>query len=177
MRPTLVKGGLPASLVALAFVAVAAPAVGSSQLPASFYPQPIPAAGGAAFSACPNPAGLERFKSASTQVAEHVAETYGHVSLSDDLRNSDRSFWPMLRKAWRQADGDEWLSFSDVRGSQLGGPMMFWSGVVRHYCGAELVVDSLSVDVTRRTLENCDCNGVSLLFIDRRGRPLVYMVH
>ena len=53
---------------------------------------------------------------------------------------------------------------------------MFWSGVVRHYCGSKLVADSLSVDVTRQRLENCDCNGVSLLSIDRRGRPLVYMV-
>jgi hypothetical protein len=39
------------------------------------------------------------------------------------------------------------------------------------------VTDSLNVFVGRRKLLNCDCNGVNLIFIDRRGRPLVYMVH
>ena len=85
----------------------------------------------------------------------------------------------MLRRDWRLAKGGEWLSSVQVvRGSQLGGPKMVWSGVVRYYCGSNLETDSLSVVVTRRKLLDCaDCNAVDLLFIDRRGRPLVYMVH
>jgi hypothetical protein len=166
-----------ASLVALAIGAGDASATGSSQFPPSVYPQPVPAGSGAAFSACPSPVGLERFSSASTQLAERVAGTYGHISLTDDLKNSDRSYWPMLRSAWEHAGAGKWLSFPDVRGSQIGGPTMVWSGVVRHYCGSTLVTDSLNVFVGRRKRLNCDCNGVNLIFIDRRGRPLVYMVH
>jgi len=177
MRRVLVWGGLLASLVALAIGAGVATAAGSSQFPPFIYPQPVSAGPGAAFSACPSPVGLERFNTGSTQLAEDVAGTYGHVSLTDDLRNSDRSYWPMLRKTWKQADGGKWLSFSDVRGSQLGGPKMVWSGVVGHYCGSKLVTDSLNVFVGRRKLLNCDCNGVNVLFLDRHGRPLVYMVH
>lgn len=166
-----------ASLVALAIGASDASATGSSPFPPSIYPQPVPAGSGAAFSACPSLTGLQRFSSVSTQLAERIAGTYGHVSLTDDLKNSDRSYWPMLREAWERAGAGKWLSFSDVRASQTGGPTMVWSGVVRHYCGSTLVTDSLNVFVGRRKLLNCDCNGVNLIFIDRRGRPLVYMVH
>ncbi len=149
----------------------------STRFPASIYPQPVAAGSGAAFSACPSPLGLERFDTASIRLAEHVGASYGHISLSDDLANTDRSYWPMLRADWKQAGAGSWLSFSEVRSAQLGGPAMVWSGVVRHYCGARLLTDSLNVFVGRRKLLNCDCNGVNLIFLDRRGRALVYMVH
>jgi hypothetical protein len=177
MRRAPARSGLLAALVALALGAGAAAASGSTRFPASIYPPPVAAGSGSAFSACPNPAGLERFDSARTQLAERVAATYGHIGLADDLRNSDRSYWPMLRAAWKRAGAGRWLSFPDVRSAQLGGPQMDWSGVVAHYCGSALLTDSLSVFVGRRRLLNCDCNGVNLIFIDRRGRALVYMVH
>ena len=156
-----------------------ASATGSTRFPPSIYPLPVASRAGAAFAACPNPARLGRFNSARRKLAEQVAGMYGHVSLTADLRSSDRSWWPMLRRDWRLATGGEWLSSVQVvRGSQLGGPKMVWSGVVRYYCGSSLETDSLSVVVTRRKLLDCaDCNAVDLLFIDRRGRPLVYMVH
>ncbi len=163
--------GLLASVLALAIGEGVAGA--TVQFPPSIYPPPVPLIGtGAAFSSCPNPAGLERFDLASTTLARQVASVYGRVSLTADLEHSDRSWWQHLRHhPWQR------FSFPVVRGSQLGGPKRFWSGVVRHYCGSKLLADSLSVDVTGRKIENCDCNGVSMLFIDRRGRPLVYMVH
>lgn len=177
MQRALSRGGLLVSFVVLAIGVGVAAATGASQFPASVYPPPVAAKPGAAFSACPNPAGLERFDATSGKLAERVAATYGHAGLAADLKHSDRSWWPQLRHFWRLAKGGRWLSFSTVRGSQLGGPKMVWSGVVRHYCGSRLVTDSLNVFVGRRKLLNCDCNGVNLILTDRRGRPLVYMVH
>ena len=145
---------------------------------ASTYPAPVPAKSGAAFTACPNPLGLQRFDADTLRLAERIAVGYGHVSLAADLVHSDRSWWLQVRRAWRSVEaGDRWIGFSVVRGVQLGGPRMYWSGVVRYYCGSRLLVDSLSVFVGRRKLLNCNCNGVNLLFVDRRGVPLVYDVH
>jgi hypothetical protein len=160
---------LVTSTVALAFAA---------GLPASTYPPPVPAKPGAAFTACPNPVGLQRFDDGAVRLAERIAVGYGHVSLAADLVHSDRSWSLQLHRAWRSVeDGHRWIGFSFARGVQLGGPRMYWSGVVRYYCGSRLLVDSLSVFVGRRKVLNCDCNGVNLLFVDRRGVPLVYDVH
>ena len=167
-----------AVLTATAGVTVAT-ATASRPFPPSIYPPPVHAQAGAAFSACPNQSGLERFDAASTKLAEKAAMRYGHVSLAADLARSDRSFWPQLRRFWRQTKQGAWLSsLQVVRATQLGGPRMVWSGVVRYYCGSKLVADSLNIVMTVRHLQRCaDCNGASDLFIDRRGTPLVYMVH
>lgn len=160
-------------------VAGASIATASTVFPPSIYPAPVPSRPGAGFSACPNGAGLQRFDAASTKLAERVALRYGHVSLAADLVHSDRSFWPMLRRFWRPVKHGAWLeAIQVVRGAQIGGPKMVWSGVVGYYCGAKVVTDSLNLVVTDRHLRRCaDCNGDDELFIDRRGVPLVYMVH
>ena len=147
--------------------------------PPSIYPPPVHAQPGPAFSACPKPSGLEPFNAASTKLAQQLAARYGHVSLAADLARSDRSFWPQLRRFWRQTKHGAWLSsLQAVRTTQLGGPSMVWSGVVRYYCGPKLVAESLNVVITVRHLQRCaDCNGGNEFFIDRRGTPLVYMVH
>jgi hypothetical protein len=156
-------------------VAVASKA---TPFPASVYPRPVHSAAGAAFSACPNPSGLEPFNAATKKLAEQVAMRYGHASLAGDLTRSDRSFWPMLRGYWRSTKHSSWLSELDVvRGARLGANIG-WSEVVRHYCGPKLLTDSLELIATARHLNNCnDCNGAGELFIDRRGVPLLYMVH
>ena len=177
MRPTLLRGGFVAGFIgATASLATATP---PGSFPPSIYPPPVPSQPGAAFSACPNPAGLERFDAASAKLAESVARSHGRVSLALDLTHSDRSFWPMLRHHWRPVKHGPCLqAIQVVRGAQIGGPKMVWSGVVGYYCGAKLVTDSLDVLVTVRHLQRCaDCNGADELFIDRRGVPLVYMVH
>jgi len=171
------------ALLVLSLAAVAGPiaafAPASSQFPPSIFPAPVPSTDGPIFSSCPNPSGLERFAAASAPLARRVAAGYGHVSLAVDMTHSDPSFWPTLRRYWRRAAQGKWLrGIKVVRAVQRGGPSMVWSRVVRHYCGRRLVADSLSVFVSYRRLENCDrCDGVYELFIDRRGVPLVYMVH
>ena len=177
MSPTLLRGGFLALFIAATVSLATATASGSFR--PSIDPPSVPSQPGAAFSACPNPAGLEQFDALSTKLAESVARSYGHFSLALDLTHSDRSFWPMLRHFWQPVKHGAWLqAIQVVRRAQIGGPKMVWSGVVGHYCGAKLVTDSLDVRVTVRHLQRCaDCSGVDELFIDRRGVPLVYMVH
>jgi len=179
MKRLLVRHGCLVVLVVCTTGAGGAFATASGQFPGSIYPPPVHAHSGAAFSACANPSGLERFDAAATKLAVQVAMRYGHVSLAADRTHSDRSFWPMLRGYWRLSKHGAWLArLQVVRATQLGGPNMVWSGVVRYYCGPKLLTDSLDVVVTIRHLQRCaDCNGVDELFIDRRGVPLVYMVH
>jgi hypothetical protein len=147
----------------------------ATQFSASVYPPPVASRGGA-LAACPNPAGLERFNSTSRKLAVKDAGSYGRVSLAFDLRHSDRAWWPTLRQMWRSANPGRWLSLQIVRGSVLG-PHMFQSGVARYSCGSTLVADSLDVVVGPRNLHNSNDSTVSLVFIDRRGRTLVYWVH
>ena len=179
MRRTLIRLGTCGLILAAMAGAAAAIAMASSHFLATVYPPPVPSRPGAAFSACPSPSGLERFDAATIKLAKQRALRYGHVSLTTDLIHSDRSFWPMLRRFWRGVKHGVWLGgLQAVREAQIGGPKMVWSVVVGNDCGAKLVADSLNLVVTVRHLQRCaDCNGVNELFIDRRGVPLVYMVH
>lgn len=176
MSHRLVLGASVALALVVAMSAVAlADAV---SFPPSIYPAPVRAKPGAAFTACPNPSGLAPFSKGGILLAERIAAIYGKVSLAADLKHSDRSWWPALRKNWRLVGKHgRWIRFGIVRGVQLGGPKMYWSAVVGYYCGRKLLADSLNVFVGRGVLLNCDCNGVNLLFVDRRGTPLVYDVH
>ena len=171
--------GLLAVLVGAVAGRGAVIAAASSEFPRSVYPPPVRSAPGAAFRSCPSPSGLERFNATSQKLAEHIAMRYGHLNVATDLHHSDRSFWPMLRGYWRTTTHGTWLSaLQVVSGAELGGPNMQWSEVMGRYCGSKLLTDSLNVVVTVRHLKHCDdCNGVDELFIDRRGVPLVYMVH
>jgi hypothetical protein len=88
-------------LVGIASVVGVAAAAAASQFPVSVYPPPVKARAGGALTACPNPAGLERFNSRSTKLAVRIAGTYERISLAEDLRNSDRAWWPEVRHTWR----------------------------------------------------------------------------
>jgi hypothetical protein len=170
--------GLAGVASAVAIAVTPAAGAGTAAFSPSIYPAPVPARPGVALTACPNPSGLQRFTASGIVLAKRVASTYGKVSLADDLRHSDPSWWPTLQKDWRAyGTHGPWISFPVVRSASLGGPNMYWAGVVRHYCGSKLLSDSLSVFVGRRVLLNCDCNGVNLLLVDRRGIPLVFDVH
>jgi hypothetical protein len=170
--------GLASVASAVAIAVTPAAGAGTAAFPPSIYPSPVPARPGAALTACPNPSGLQRFTTRGIMLAKQVASTYGKVSLAEDLRHSDPSWWPTLRKNWRAyGTHGAWISFPVVRSAEIGGPKMYWAGVVRHYCGSKLLTDSLNVVVGRRVTLNCDCNGVNLLLVDRHGVPLVYDVH
>jgi hypothetical protein len=175
LRRARFRGGWAVWLVVSMGAGGLAVTAAATEFSASVYPPPVASRGGG-LAACPNPAGLERFNSTSRKVAVHVAGSYGRVSLTFDLQHSDRAWWPTVRQMWRLAEPGKWLSFQIVRGSALG-PHMFQSGVARYSCGSTLVMESLDVVVGPRNLHNSSDSTVSLVFIDRRGRTLVYWGH
>ncbi len=176
-------------LIAVAALAIASgsgpparPAIGtsltpgsSSQLPASTYPQPVHSRGGA-LAACPSPAGAERFTAAVRTAAITIAGRYDRVSEATDLRNSDRAWWPDVRRMWRSGSPGRGVSYQVVTGASVG-PGIAYSGVIAYSCGRRLASDSLSVYLGPRRRHGCDACISSLFFVDRRGHPLIYYLY
>lgn len=152
-----------------------APAGGSSPFPPSIYPQPVHSRGGA-LTACPNPAGAEPFTAAARTAAITIARRYDHVSEAADLRDSDRAWWPSVRRMWRSGKPGQGVSYQVVYGSTVG-PRIAYSVVIAYSCGRRLASDSLSVGVGPRQRDGCDACISSLFFIDRRAHPLIYYLY
>ena len=153
-------------------VASAAPA---DRFPAAVYPPPVASRGGA-LGACPNPAGLERFDPAATKLAVRIAGGYDHTSLAVDLRNSDRAWWPQVRRMWRSGKPGQGVDSQVVEGSQPG-PNIAFAVIVRYACGSTLLAKSLTVGIGPRYRHGCDACVSSLFFVDRRGRALIYYLY
>jgi hypothetical protein len=137
-------------------------------------PPPVPSRGGALI-ACPNPSGLEPFNSATKTRAVKIARTYGRISLTADLKHSDRAWWPKVRHMWRSAEAGQGM-FQTVRRLQSG-PHMFQAIVALRSCGSKLVTDSLDVVVGPRSPTHSADLTINIVLIDRRGTPLIYWIH
>jgi hypothetical protein len=176
MRRTVVM--LAWSVVLAGAVGVAA-AAAVGQFPVSVYPTPVKARAGGALAACPNPAGLERFDSTTTKAAVRIAGSYERISLANDLRNSDRAWWPQVRDAWRSGKPSKEALNRVVYGS--GEPLARngYSVIVRFSCGNALVAKSLIVGIGPRQTHPpyCDACISTLFFVDRRGRALIYYLY
>jgi hypothetical protein len=169
----------PGRIVRLVLVAGAVgTAVARAATPpaASVYPPPVHARAAGALAACPNPAGLERFSATSRSLAVQIAAGFGRTRLAADLRHSDRAWWPAVHRAWRTGRPDQGMPSEAVRGTALGADM-FQSDVARNSCGSGLVADSLDVVIGPRNLRGSNDLTTNLVFVNRRGRPLVYWIH
>ena len=174
MRRGTRRGGLFALLVVLTIVGTTAAA--SPVFPASTYPTPVAARSGGALAACPNPGGLERFDGRSTALAVRIASHYDRTSETVDLRNSDRAWWPQVRRMWHTGKPGRGVSYQVVEGTSLGS-IISHAIVVRYSCGQKLPADSLSVYIGPRVRHGCAACVASLFFVDRRGRPLIYYLY
>jgi hypothetical protein len=165
--------------VGIVSVVGVAAAAAASQFPVSVYPPPVKARAGSALTACPNPAGLERFNSRATKLAVRVAGTYQRISLAEDLRNSDRAWWPEVRHTWRSGKPSKEALNQVAYGS--GSPLSnnSYSVIVRFSCGQSLVARSLVVGIGPRQTHPPYCSACisTLFFVDRRGRALIYYLY
>jgi len=169
MRQTHPRGRLSilALLLAATVTVSVATAAASSGFPRSIYPPPVRSRGGA-LAACPNPVGLQPITAGARTAAVKSATRYSPTSRAFDLRGSDRAWWPLIRRVPASAnevvDSSEPLTRSD------------YSMIVRFSCGSSLVSKSLEVTVGPRNAR-CEACRSQLLFINRRGRTLLYYVH
>jgi hypothetical protein len=155
----------------------AATATGSSKSPPAGYPAPVASHGGA-LTACPNPAGLEPFDTKTASLAVRIASSYDRTSLANDLRQSDRSWWPQVREMWRSPKSANGVVSQAVYRS---GPAekSAYSVIVRFSCGANLIAESLTVGMGPHQTRSMHCSACvsTLFFVNRRGRPLIYYLY
>jgi hypothetical protein len=162
--------------VPVAGLLATATAAAATQFPGAGYPQPIKARAGGALAACPNPTGLERFDSATSQLAARIARNYAQAPLAVDRRDSDRSWWPQLEDLQRAAKPRPGTAGDVVYGSGEPLAKSAYSVIVRFSCGEALVTKSLSVAIGPRRTHPPYCSACvsSLFFVDRSGHALVY---
>jgi hypothetical protein len=143
----------------------------------SNYPQPVRSRGGA-LRLCPSAAGLVPFTAAASAAARSISLSYGRVSLSRDLADSDRAWQPSVRAMWA---GHSPAASQDVRIRGVsGGGATPYRVIVRRSCGGALISRSLAVTVgplTQPGEAECDACAETLFFVDRHGRALIYFVH
>jgi hypothetical protein len=167
------------SSVALAGGFGAAAAAGALQFRVSVSPPPVTARAGGALAACPSPAGLERFNATTTKLAAQIASSYGRISLTHDLRDSDRAWRPQVRDTWRSGKPSEEALHRVVYGSGEPLSKSSYSVIVRFSCGQALVRKSLTVRIGPRQSHPpyCDACTSTVFFVDRRGRALIYYLY
>jgi len=163
--------------VLIGSTAIGAGAAGTAY-PPSVYPPPVEARPGGGLAACPNQSGLETFGVAATRLAVGIADTYDRHSLRSDLRNSDRAWWPEVRRTWRSGKPGRGVTYQVVYGSE---PLSRsgYSVIVRSSCGSALVAKSLLVNIGPRQTHPPYCEACisQLFFVDRRGRALIYYLY
>ena len=164
---------------AIAVVAISATARGSNGFPASIYPPPVAAVPDHALALCPNHQGLKPFTSDATKLALQAAASYDRRNLETDLHNSDRAWWPDVRRIWRTGHPGSGLSNSVV----LGLEPTVHSGFARFIspaCGTLTLNRSLTVTIGPSQAgpgPHCNACNSHVFFIDRRGRPLIYFLY
>jgi hypothetical protein len=157
-------------------VGAASAAVAVDQFPASIYPQPVAATPNHGLAFCPNPSGLESFSTKARKAAIQAAKAYDRASLATDLRNSDRAWWPNVRKMWASGHPGAGAKNRVVLGS---GTSDGFSVFMRPACGASTLAKSLMVTVGPPQSPPNACNACrsSLFFVDRGGRALIYYLY
>jgi hypothetical protein len=166
-------------MLAVAVIASAAAAYGSSVFPASVYPPPVAAVLGHALALCPNPDGLKAFTSKATTLALQAAASYDRRNVETDLRNSDRAWWPQVRRIWRTGRPGKGVVNRVVLGSERAAKSGF-AVFLRPACGTPNLMRSLIVTVGPTQAgqrPHCSACNAHLFFIDRRGRPLIYFLY
>ena len=144
--------------------------------PASVYPSPV-ASKGQALSLCPSAAGLEPFDAAATSLARKAAGQYVRKSLGTDLRDSDRAWWPTVKRMWKSRTQD--VAGRVVLGSEPAADNGY-KVFLEPSCGSAIVRRSLIVTIgPDRSGPGPHCNACrsSLFFVDRGGRPLAYYLY
>ena len=174
MRPSLLRWGSAAVLIAAAAGAGAASGVAASGgFPPSVYPAPAHSRG--AVSPCPNPEGLRQFTPPVTSAAVASAGRYDRVSEAVDLRASDRAWWAAVRTVWRTGTPGKGAENQVVDGSEALGRSGY-AVIVRASCGESLVSRSLQVTIGPRHMRCAACRS-QLFFVNRRGHALLYYVY
>jgi hypothetical protein len=150
----------------------------SSQFPKSSYPPAVRARARGALSACPNPAGLDRFDSKSRESAARIAARYDRNSESVDLHDSDRAWWPQVRQMWRSRKPGKGVVNQEVYGSHPASTIAY-AVIIRYSCGSRLPAKSLSIGIGPRQTQPpyCDACVSTLFFVDHRGHPLIYYLY
>jgi len=146
-------------------------ATGTS-FPPTIYPPPV-ASKGAAMSLCPNASGLEQFTPAAIELARAAATVYGRKSLATDLRDSDRAWWPYVRRMWAAklpATGSQ--AVLEQGPAATSGYQVF----LKPACGSAIVAKTFIVTIgpAHATCEACRSQ---LFFVDRRGHALAYYLY
>jgi hypothetical protein len=140
------------------------------------YPPPVRSRGGA-LRLCPRAAGLVPFTAGARAAARSSSLSYGRVSLSRDLADSDRAWQPSVRAMWH---GHPSGASQDVRIRGVsGGDATPYRVIVHRSCGGGLISRSLAVAVgplTQPGEAECDACAETF-FVDRRGRALIYFVY
>ncbi|HZP74420.1 MAG TPA: hypothetical protein VFA97_13695 [Gaiellaceae bacterium] len=158
-------------LLAITFALVLAPAGLATQ------PAPVKASPGHGVELCPSPLGLQAFTATTRKLAVRAAATYGREDLASDLRNSDRSWWPHVRRLWSSSPT------ARAKDVVLGSEPAATSGFqvfLRPACGATTVERSLMVTVGPSQSgagPHCDACNVHLFYVTRAARPLLWFVY
>jgi hypothetical protein len=140
------------------------------------YPPPVRSRGGA-LRLCPRAAGLVPFTAGARAAARSSSLSYGRVSLSRDLADSDRAWQPSVRAMWH---GHPPGASQDVRIRGVSGDATPYRVIVHRSCGGGLISRSLAVTVgplTQPGEAECEACAETLFFVDRRGRALIYFVY
>jgi hypothetical protein len=132
---------------------------------------------------CPNPSGLELFSAKARTGAIQAAEAYDRASLALDLHNTDRVWWPNVRKMWASGTAGNGFTLNGtdmqfVLGSapvETNGYAVFMGPA----CGASTLAKSIMVGIGPSPSSGNVCNAcrTSLFFVDRRGRPLLSYIY
>jgi hypothetical protein len=154
-------------------------AAAAGGFPPSIYPSPVAAVPGHALALCPNRQGLDPFTSPAVRLALRAAASYGRQNLDTDLRNSDRAWWPQVRRMWRTGRPGTGLSNHVVLGSESTAQSAF-AVFMGPACGSTTLRKSLMVTVgpsQAGSAPHCSACNSHLFFINRRGRPLIYFLY
>jgi hypothetical protein len=151
----------------------------SDGFPASIYPSAVAAVPGHALALCPNLQGLEPFTSTTLSLARRAAWSYGRNSLDTDLRNSDRAWWPEVRRMWGTGRPGTGFAGHVVLGFEPTARSGFavFAGPA---CGTATLKRSLMVTIGPSQVRpgpHCSACNSHLFFINRHGRPLIYFLY
>jgi len=155
------------------------PRVGAPGFPASIYPPPSSKTVNT-IGRCPSTSGLGLPGTGTRAVAIAIARSFEHKSFIDDLRVSDRAMWPQVLLDWRKGYAPQPVAKVPV---MYAGPLASpWPATLAApdlvglvwRCSATLVAASYAV--VFGYLQQPAMQG-EFLFLDRRGRVLLFFTH
>jgi hypothetical protein len=154
-----------------------APTLGAPGFPVNVYPAPQPRPVVNSIGHCPAADELLPFTANTAAVARRTIPKFGH-RLSQDLRLTDRAFWPVLIGGWRA--GSNRVFTPDRSPILYSGPLESYHSsegppdftkLISAACGASLARKTwMIVDGPRRS----PALQGEFLFLDRRGHVLLY---